>query len=95
MLTDAQDWEVIERNFNGHVGRPFHLFAYNSLANRVSIPTLAADLRKFIMEKSDAYAKKLAKVSWSRLTKGKKDEEKTDKRKPHLPLPPPLYIDPR
>lgn len=49
------DWVAIEENFTKETGTPFHLFAYDSLANRVSIGTLAEDLFIFIGQKLDLY----------------------------------------
>ena len=63
------DWEQIEQNFNSEVQLPFHLFKYDSLANRVSIETLAKDLYNFINEKLDLYYKEKA-VTFTRLTAG-------------------------
>ena len=66
------DWEGIAVNFAEEVGTPFHLFAYDSLANRVSIGTLSEDLYIFIGEKLDLYRK--AQVKFKRHTqKGAED----------------------
>lgn len=51
------DWQGIEQNFTKEAGTPFHLFYYDSLANRVSIGTLAEDLFIFIGKKLDLYRK--------------------------------------
>ena len=51
------DWRQIEKNFTAETGSPFYLFAYDSLANRVTIDTLAEDLYLFINSKLELFRK--------------------------------------
>lgn len=58
------DWKIIEKNFETELQQMSCLFAYNSLANRVSIASLAGDLRSFINEKQEIYITQKNKVSF-------------------------------
>ena len=65
---NISDWKIIERNFETELQQMVYLFAYNSLANRVSIPSLASELRTFINEKCDFYIAQKNKVSFQQYT---------------------------
>ena len=60
------DWKIIESNFEQELNQLSFLFAYNSLVNRVSIPSLSSELREFINEKREYYCSQKSKVSFGK-----------------------------
>lgn len=76
---NLSDWKEIESHFASELRTMVFLFAYNSLDNRVSISSLAMELRAFILEKRDYYyaqKTKVASFGTLRPTKNKTNELK-------------------